>query len=159
MAGYSSTPLAKKLGIKPGHTLLLIDAPQGWAVPELPGGVVEQRLVAGTGFDEAARPAGSGGVEGAAQRGAIGQADIVLAFCRSAGVVGDVGLSLPSTLRPDAAAWVVWPRKAGGHVSDVTENLIRDVLLPSGLVDTKVAALDADWSGLRFVWRKALRPT
>jgi hypothetical protein len=53
---------------------------------------------------------------------------------------------------------VVWPRKAGGHVTDVTEQSLRDELLPTGLVDTKVAALDDDWSGLRFVWRRERRP-
>ena len=52
---------------------------------------------------------------------------------------------------------MVWPRKARGHMSDVSEQLLRDELLPKGLFDTKVAALDADWSGLRFVWRRERR--
>ncbi len=158
MAGYSGTPLAKKLGIKPGHALLLIGAAEPWAVPELPDGVDEQRLAAAAGVDEAVRPAGAARVEGAARLGAIGRADVVLAFCRSASALREVAHELCAALRPDAAVWIVWPRKAAGHVSDVTENLLREVLLPTGLVDTKVAALDEDWSGLRFVWRKALRP-
>jgi len=52
---------------------------------------------------------------------------------------------------------VAWPRRAGGHRSDITDNLLREVLLPVGVVDIKVAALDEDWSGVRFVWRKANR--
>lgn len=75
-AGYSGTPLAQKLGIKPGHVVVLLDAPDGW------------------------------------------------------------------------------PRKAGGHLSDVTEQSLRGELLPMGVVDVKVAALDEDWSGLRFMWRR-----
>jgi hypothetical protein len=53
--------------------------------------------------------------------------------------------------------WIAWPRKAAGHVSDMTENLIRDTAIEMGLVDVKVAALDEDWSGLKVVWRVANR--
>jgi hypothetical protein len=62
-----------------------------------------------------------------------------------------------STAPAGAALWIAWPRRAAGHRSDVTENLIREVALPLGLVDTKVAALDADWSGLKIVWRRERR--
>ena len=65
--------------------------------------------------------------------------------------------SLVESLPKPGALWVAWPRKAGGHVSDVDENLLREVLLPTGVVDVKVAALDVDWSGLKFVWRKENR--
>jgi len=58
---------------------------------------------------------------------------------------------------PDRSLWIAWPRKAGGHDSDITENGIRDVVLPLGLVDVKVAALDDDWSGLKVVWRRERR--
>ena len=58
----------------------------------------------------------------------------------------------------DGALWLAWPRRAGGHRSDITDNEIRAVVLPLGLVDIKVAALDDDWSGLKVVWRKELRP-
>jgi hypothetical protein len=64
---------------------------------------------------------------------------------------------LPDVLPKSAMWWVAWPRKAAGHVSDINENLLRELLLPTGLVDVKVAALDEDWSGLKFVWRKELR--
>jgi len=59
--------------------------------------------------------------------------------------------------RPTASLWVAWPRKAGGHSSDVTDNAIRELVLPLGLVDVKVAALDQDWSGLKLVWRLSRR--
>jgi hypothetical protein len=53
--------------------------------------------------------------------------------------------------------WVAWPRRAGGHTSDITDNVVRGIVLPLGLVDTKVAALDQDWSALRVVWRRERR--
>ena len=130
MAGYSGTPLAKKLGIKPGHRLALKDAPEGWAVPDLPDGVT------------------AGPPEGA---------DVVVAFHRSAAELAAGIEALGQAIFPDNALWIAWPRKAGGHTSDITENGIRDVVLPLGLVDTKVAALDDDWSGLKVVWRRERR--
>ena len=130
MAGYSGTPLHKKLGIKPGHRLALLRAPDGWAVPDLPDGVT------------------TGAPEGA---------DVVLAFHRSAAELQSGIEALGQAIYPDGMVWIAWPRKAGGHESDITENGIRDVVLPLGLVDTKVAALDNDWSGLKLVWRKERR--
>ena len=58
---------------------------------------------------------------------------------------------------PVGSLWIAWPRKAAGHVSDVTENAIRDGALELGMVDVKVAAIDTDWSGLKIVWRKENR--
>jgi hypothetical protein len=130
VTGYSGTPLAKKLGIKPGHRLALVDAPEGWAVPDLPDGVT-------TG-----EPRG---------------ADVVVAFHRSAAELAAGIEALGQAIYPDGMVWIAWPRKAGGHESDITENGIRDVVLPLGLVDTKVAALDDDWSGLKVVWRRERR--
>jgi hypothetical protein len=130
VAGYSGTPLAKKLGIKPGHTLALVDAPDGWAVPDLPEGVTT---------------------------GAPQIADVVVAFHRSAAELAAGIEELGQAIFPDRALWIAWPRKAGGHDSDITENGIRDVVLPLGLVDTKVAALDTNWSGLKVVWRRERR--
>jgi hypothetical protein len=134
-AGYSSTPLARKLGIKPEHRLALVDAPGGWEVPDLPPGVELRRVV------------------GQPTEGPI---DVVLLFVRRAAELSAV-VSVGQLIFPDGAIWIAWPRKAGGHVSDVTENDIRDAALPLGLVDVKVAALDHDWSGLRLVWRRELR--
>jgi hypothetical protein len=125
MAGYSTTPLDRKIGIKPGHAVVLLHAPEKWAIE--------------------------------ATATALGTADVVIGFYRDkASLVRDVR-KLPGVLPKTAMWWVAWPRKAAGHVSDITENLLRELLLPTGLVDVKVAALDEDWSGLKFVWRKELR--
>ena len=85
------------------------------------------------------------------------QADVVVAFCRSAAELAGHVDAQSSRIFPDGALWLVWPRKAAGHQSDVTENGIRDVVLPLGLVDVKVAAVDEDWSGLKIVWRREQR--
>jgi hypothetical protein len=130
VAGYSGTPLYKKLGIKPGHRLALVRAPDGWAVPDLPEGVTT---------------------------GAADNADVVVAFLRSAAQLQAGIEALGRAIYPDGMVWIAWPRTAGGHDSDITENGIRDVVLPLGLVDTKVAALDDDWSGLKVVWRRERR--
>src|SRR4051794_15930116 len=127
-AGYSGTPLATKLGIRTGHVVAVVDAPGGWEVPELPP-EVEVRT-------DLRRPP-----------------DVILAFTRSQ---AELARLAPRLLRATPAAgslWIVWPRKAGGHASDVTEQSLRDRFLPVGLVDNKVAAVDDDWSGLRLVWR------
>ncbi|HEY1833986.1 MAG TPA: DUF3052 domain-containing protein [Solirubrobacteraceae bacterium] len=137
-SGYSGTPLHKKLGLKAGSRLTLIGAPAGWSVPELPPESKSRRARTAT-FE------------------ARVQGDVGLAFfkrlvtLRSA--IGDLG----ERIHPDGALWVAWPRRAGGHVSDISEQDIRDVALPLGLVDVKVAALDEDWSGLRLVWRRERR--
>lgn len=131
-AGYSGTPLAKKLGVKQGHAVALVGAPETWSIPDLDPGVNVRRDLRGN-------------------------PDVVIAFVRSR---SELHRQRPHLLKALAAAgslWLVWPRKAGGHVSDVTEQSLRDELLPTGLVDTKVAALDDDWSGLRFVWRREHR--
>ncbi len=135
-AGYSGTPLAKKLGIKDGGVLALVDAPPSWSVPDLPDGVTVARK--------------------SARRTRLVDVDVALVFCRTAAQLATVPL-LVESLPKRSALWVAWPRKAGGHVSDVDENLLREVLLPAGVVDVKVAALDADWSGLKFLWRKENR--
>ena len=119
-AGYSGTPLARKLGLKPGHRVVLVAAPAGWTIPDLPDGVELER------------------------------------DARAADLVERLP-ELGRRIFPVGAVWVAWPRKAAGHTSDILEQTIRDIALPSGLVDVKVAALDHDWSGLRLVWRKELR--
>ena len=127
MAGYSQTPLARKLGIKPGASLALDEAPPGWAVPDLPDGVV-------TAADGDA-------------------ADVIVAFFRESAELPDRLPALARRIFPAGALWLAWPRRAGGHGSDITENGLRDHALPLGIVDNKVAAIDEDWSGLRVVWR------
>ncbi|MHB8243054.1 MAG: DUF3052 family protein [Solirubrobacteraceae bacterium] len=139
MAGYSKTPLWKKLGIREGDKLLLLDAPAKWKVPELPSDVTS--------------------TVGSARGGDEHAADLILAFFATRAQLIDAIPALAPRIFPDGAIWAVWPRRAGGHHSDIREQDIRDVALPLGLVDVKVAALDEDWSGLRLVWRRELRQT
>jgi hypothetical protein len=138
MAGYSSTPTAAKLGIGPLSRVILVGAPGGWAVPELPPDVRPSRRRAGT-------------------RLPAGVADVTIAFFRNATSLRRELPGLGPSVYPAGGLWAAWPRRAGGHVSDITDGVIREVALPLGLVDTKVAAIDDDWSGLRLVWRKELR--
>ena len=133
-AGYSGTPLAKKLGLKPGDLVSLLDAPVGFRklldpVPE------DVRFVAK--FDKGAR---------IVHTFATRKADLAktLAACRK-------------SLAPDATIWVSWPKKAAKVPTDITEDVVRAVALPLGLVDIKVCAVDETWSGLKLVLRKALR--
>jgi hypothetical protein len=83
--------------------------------------------------------------------------DVVVAFfTERASMAGAVAL-LSGSITENGALWLAWPRRAGGHQSDITDNVVREVALPVGLVDVKVAALDEDWSALKFVWRKEHR--
>jgi hypothetical protein len=84
-------------------------------------------------------------------------ADVVIAFVRRAADLDEVVGKVSAVLGADDVLWLVWPRRAAGHDSDVTDNLVREVVLRTGLVDVKVAAVGEDWSGLRFVWRKERR--
>jgi hypothetical protein len=131
MAGYAATPQVRKLGIKAGHTVLIENAPAGWALDDPPAdAVVVERAK---------------------------QADVVLSFVTAAAQVPDRIAGNAEVIFPANALWILWPRKATGHVSDVDENLIRETALGIGLVDVKVAAVDDDWSGLKLVWRKENR--
>ena len=131
-AGYSLTPQAKKLGLKPGVRVALDGAPAGWRLADPP----DVDFVHG---DAAA--------------------DVIISFVRAEADLVDRVDSLGRRIFPDGAVWFAWPRKAAGHVSDVTENAIRAVVLPLGLVDVKVAAIDDNWSGLKIVWRRENRTT
>jgi hypothetical protein len=137
-AGYSGTPLPKKLGIKEGHTIELLDAPVGFDEtlgvdgPDFPGGV------------EIRRSAGD-------------RADVIVAFTtRRASFEAGID-ELGKRIRPAGGLWIAWPKKAAKTDTDMTEDVVREIALPRGLVDNKVCAIDAKWSGLRLVWRKELR--
>ena len=133
-AGYSGTPLAKKLGFKAGSHAHLIGAPpelMDWLAP-LPEGVV---------FDARVTDA----------------TDIVHLFTAQQPVLRAQLTVLRQTLRSDATLWVSWPKKASKVPTDITEDVIRDVALPMGLVDVKVCAVNGVWSGLKLVLRKELR--
>ena len=129
--GYSGRRQAAKLGLKPEQRIYVHHAPDGWALTDPPAGL------AGPGPD--------------------GRADVVLAFFTRAEEIGDEIGELARRIYPAGALWVAWPRRAGGHRSDITDNIIREYALPIGLVDVKVAAIDDDWSGLRVVWRRENR--
>lgn len=128
-AGYSGTPQTTKLGLTSSTTWDVVDAPDGWAFQTAPDAALRHD----------------------------GDADVVLAFVRSAADVRRTVEQQERRIFPAGALWIAWPRKAAGHVSDVDENLVRDTALLRGLVDVKVAALDADWSALKIVWRKENR--
>jgi hypothetical protein len=137
--GYSKTPLHKKLQVKPASRLILIGAAPGWEIPELPAGV---RVGCETPSALGTEPA-----------------DVIVVFSSSLEEVERSIESLSKRIFPDGAIWSAWPRRAGGHESDITERDIRALALPLGLVDVKVAAVDEDWSGLRLVWRREHRHT
>ena len=125
------TPLARKIGIKAGHRVMLRGAPPGWEIEGLPEGVT---VTTGA-----------------------GRADVVVAFFRGAGdIAAHIG-ALAGAIMPDGCLWVAWPRRAAGHESDITDNVVREIVLPRGLVDVKVAALGQDWSALKIVWRRQNR--
>lgn len=136
-AGYSGTPLAKKLGCKPGGRLLMRHAPTGFAVPDLPEGCRVVRLRTST-------------TAGARE-------DVLLAFFAALSELKTTIAALGDAIFPDGALWIAWPRRAAGHESDIREQDIRDLALPLGLVDVKVAAIEEDWSGLRLLWRRERR--
>ncbi len=131
--GYSSTPPAKKIGVKEGDRLVLVHASSQWLIADLPDGV------------------------SVARRRSTKGADVVIAFFTQMARMRHEVVDLSTLVTVNGALWIAWPRMAGGHESDITDNHVRDVVLPVGLVDVKVAALDEDWSGLKFVWRKELR--
>jgi hypothetical protein len=145
-AGYSGTPLAKKLGMKPDHRVVLVDRPDEWDIPGLPAGVTITQIPIHRLADARPHP-----------QNALESGDVIVAFFRSLHELEDGAADLIGRLSAESSLWIAWPRRAGGHTSDITENDLRRVLLPTGVVDVKVAALDDDWSGLKFVWRKELR--
>lgn len=134
MSGYSGVPLAAKLGIKEGSRVFLVNAPKEYRklVAPLPPGA---RFVAG--------PASG--------------ADMVHVFSRERWRLDGVLRALRPELRQDVAIWVSWPKKASKVPTDITEDTVRQIALPLGLVDTKVCAVDDVWSGLKLVIRRALR--
>jgi hypothetical protein len=126
-AGYSGTPLAKKLGIKPGHRVMLLNAPEALAL-DLPDDVTVVRQ-------------------------ARGKADVIVSFHTDrAGFERRLPV-LRECMQPACGLWIAWPKKAAKVPTDLTENGVRDAGLANALVDNKVAAIDEVWSGLRLVIR------
>ena len=150
MAGYSGTPLARKLGLKDGQLVLLADAPAGWTLPEPVPDVRLHRRLAGSGYDAIVVfcPDGAA-LQPLATRRPPQVADLLLAT--------DDRVPVGTILQPAGMLWVAWPKKASGVPTDLTENGVRDHGLACGLVDVKVCAIDDVWSGLKFVRRLADR--
>lgn len=143
-AGYSATPLAKKIGVKPGQTVRLVHAPDGWAIPDLPDGC----LIDGDANGDDTRDGD-----------ATEHAHVTIAFYRSLTDLIAEAPGLVARLADAAMLWIAWPRRAAGHESDIGDNALRELFLQFGVVDVKVAALGEHWSGLKFVRRRENRAT
>lgn len=130
MAGYSGTPLPRKLGIKEEHVVAFPGAPPAFsqALGELPEGVhVKGRAVA--------------------------PLDVAVFFTKRRAELERRFDALGRALVPEGGLWIAWPKKASGVPTDMTEDVVREVALPRGWVDNKVCAIDETWSGLRVVRR------
>ncbi|MDX6280990.1 MAG: hypothetical protein QOH03_2061 [Kribbellaceae bacterium] len=131
--GYSGKPLAAKLGVKAGHTVVLDNAPPGFVIEGLPEAV---KLLGRPGRAEY---------------------DVILAFCPDrARLAARLPVLLPRTTTA-GMIWVAWPKRASGVPTDLDENGVRELALPLGVVDVKVCAIDSTWSGLKLVRRLANR--
>ena len=129
-AGYSGTPLPRKLGIREGAEVVLVRAPEHFEalLSPLPDGV---RLVRRLGWD----------------------ADVIVAFITERARLEAVFDRLRAGIHDAGGLWIAWPKRASGVPTDVTEDVVREIALAKGLVDNKVCAIDATWSGLRVVVR------
>ncbi len=134
VSGYSGTPLPKKLGLKEGGTMVLLNAPPS----------MEQLLVP--------LPAGATLVSKLAASN-----DLVLLFCKEAAALKKALPAVSKKLHADGSLWISWPKKSSKLFVDLTEDGIRTVVLPTGLVDVKVCAVNEDWSGLKLMVRREKR--
>lgn len=135
MVGYSGTPLAGKLGIRAGSRVALLGAPAGFdaELAPLPDGVrILRRLAA--------------------------DLDVAVLFVTERRELERRFPAVARSITPAGGFWIAWPKRASKVPTDVTEDVLREVGLPQGLVDNKVCAVTEVWSGLRFVWRKENRP-
>jgi hypothetical protein len=134
MAGYSGTPLAKKLGIVEGTRFAVRAAPDGFAATlgPLPMGAEQLARV----------------------RAPL---DVVVAFFTARAKLPAAWPALTRAVAPTGVVWVAWPKRSSGVPTDISENALREDLLPSGWVDNRVCAIDDTWSGLRFALRRELR--
>lgn len=130
-SGYSGTPLPKKLGVDKAESVALLDAPKGFET-QIAGGNTRTEI----------------------RRGARGTADVVIWFVKSEARFRAGLKKAIKTMGNSGALWIAWPKKASGVVSDLSEGIIRTTALANGIVDYKVCAIDATWSGLKFARRK-----
>jgi hypothetical protein len=135
MVGYSGTPLYRKLGIKEDARVAVLAAPEGFEDqlgPLPPGARVVRRL----------------GPE----------LDVAVLFVTERRELERRFDQVAAAIKPAGGFWVAWPKRSSKVPTDLTEDVLREVGLPRGLVDNKVCAVTEVWSGLRFVWRKENRP-
>lgn len=137
--GYSGTPLAKKLGLKPGMAVLFLDLPDH--------------------LGDLTRTDGLASVATSLDRVAAREFDLIQAFETVREQLADRLPALRAALKADGMLWLSWPKKSSGVETTITEDVLRQLVLPQGLVDVKVCAVDSVWSGLKFVFRKELRGT
>ncbi len=136
MAGYSGTPLIKKIGIKDGDRLFFANEPAHF-----------RKLLGQLPYDTSVVTK------------AGGEVNVAVVFASSAGELKKQFSGSAKRLAQSGMLWVAWPKKTSGVVTDLNENIVRDIGLSKGLVDTKVCAIDETWSGLRFVIRLKDRKT
>jgi len=134
-AGYSGTPLPTKLGIKPGYSVALVGAPPGF--PDVLGDPPGAELLDGL-------PAGE-------------LLDVIVFFTTSRAEYEAEFSTLRAHMAPACGLWIAWPKRAARVPTDVTEHVVREIALPTGLVDNKVCAIDQVWTGIRLVIRRELR--
>jgi hypothetical protein len=134
MAGYSGTPLAKKLGVKEDATLVAVGAPDGFRA-------LLEPMPVGVRWKARLTP----------------PVDLVIAFFTRRADVTRSWPRLTKAVGPSGVVWVAWPKRSSGVATDLIEDAFRADLLPTGWVDVKVCAIDETWSGLKFVLRKELR--
>jgi len=136
MAGYSGTPLPKKLGLVGAACALVVGAPAGFlaSLGDLPDSLELRE-----------RPKKAE------------QYDVIVWFVKRRADFERKLDDVRQRLTPSGGLWIAWPKRSSGVVTDMTEQVIREVALPTGLVDNKVCAIDETWSGLRLVVRRALR--
>lgn len=134
MTGYSGTPLAAKLGVRAGISVLAVDAPADYRDLLAP-------IPAGVSFGSQLTD----------------RIDLIHVFSTSRTRLATFLVRVRKKMRDDASIWVSWPKKASGVPTDLTEDVVRELALPLGLVDVKVCAVDATWSGLKLVVRREQR--
>jgi hypothetical protein len=134
MAGYSGTPLEKKLGIKPEFDVAFVNAPENFVKQlSLPPGVKLKSISRSKDLD------------------------FIHVFVKNQNAL-TTAFEYSRKMKPNGMLWVSWPKKTSGVPTDVNENLVREVGLAAGLVDVKICAVDEIWSGLKFVYRLKDRP-
>jgi len=136
-AGYSGTPLPRKLGVKPGDAVAILGGPDTVAaeIAGVPGLPPVRRELAGH-----------------------DPLDVIVVFVTRRADLSRQLAGLRARMAPAAGLWVAWPKRSSGVSTDMTDHVVREIALPTGLVDNKICAIDQTWTGLRLVIRRELRP-